>query len=152
VRLAGLRRRLGRLRAITSRERRDLVAAQYELVRAWLRTRLLPKGKLIRPTEPRSGGEGDLARLEQLATAIERAALHGLFTPTCLVRAVALERLIRQLPDHERGGAVVRVGVRPNDGKLLAHAWIVVGETVVGDAPSKVARFVPLHDFTALDA
>lgn len=150
--LAGLRHRLAKLREISSLERRDLVRAQVELLRAWLRMRVLPKGKLIRPTEPRSGGDGDLGRLEQLATAIERASTHGVFTPTCLQRAVALERLIERLPDQERGGAVVRVGVLPKDGKLLAHAWIVVGETIVGDAPSKVARFVPLQDFTALDA
>jgi len=114
--------------------------------------RLLPKGRLIRPTEPRTGGEGDLERLEELATAVERASSHGVFTPTCLQRAVALERLIERLPAPQRGGAVVRVGVRPDDGKLLAHAWIVVGDRVVGDSPSRVARFVPLQDFTALDA
>lgn len=150
--LARLRHLVSKILAISWRERRDLVYAQLELLRAWTRVRLMPRGRLIHRASPAAEGDGDVERLEELATAVERAADHGLFSPTCLVRAVALERMIDRLPPAARGRAVVRVGVRPDGRALLAHAWIVVGDRVVGDSARKVARFVPLQDFTALDA
>ncbi len=64
------------------------------------------------------------------------------------MRAVALERLIDQA--CAESGAVVRVGVLPKDGELLAHAWIEVDGEVVGDRLSVVNKFTPLQDFSGL--
>lgn len=142
--------RLRRLRSIPTREVVDLVVAQIALVRAWAMVRTRPVGTLVRPvsgagtTDPDAEG---VARLDALGLAVERAAENGLFRPTCLVRAVALERLIDRSGIR---GAVVRIGVLPGPTGLLAHAWIELQGTVVGDRPEHVRRFEPLHDFSAL--
>lgn len=138
-----------RLFNLTPRESADLVAAQWSLLAALWTVRRRPRGELLRPLPPgtSSGAAPDDARLERLAIAVDRVARFGLFRPTCLVRAVALERQIR---NANAGTAVVRVGVAQSAGQLLAHAWIELEGRVVGDEPARVRRFTPLHDFSAL--
>ena len=138
-----------KLFAITPRESADLVVAQWYLLAALWTVRRRPKGGLLRavPDGPVAGGVRDDARLERLAVAVDRVARFGLFRPTCLVRAVALERQIRRA---NAGPAVVRVGVSQVAGKLLAHAWIELEGQVIGDEQARVRRFTPLHDFSAL--
>lgn len=108
-----------------------------------------PKGSLLQTVTHAQAvgdarGEKTLARL---VLALNRAAEYGFFRPTCLVRAVALERML-----HRSGlaGGVVRVGVRPAGHTLLAHAWIERDGRVVGDDAGRVRQFTPLSDFTAL--
>lgn len=141
--------RLGRLRSISGRERLDLLTAQAALVRALALVRLRPVGALIRPAAapPTAGGNVDTERLEALALAVERVAEHGLFSATCLVKAVALEHLLRS---RRVPGAVVRIGVATGTGGLMAHAWIEIGGTVLGDRPENVRRYTTLSDFSAL--
>jgi hypothetical protein len=138
-----------RLFSLTPQEFADLVVAQWFLLVALWTVRRRPKGELLRPLESTSvaGGIRDDARLERLAVAVDRMARFGLFRPTCLVRAVALERQIRRA---NAGPAVVRVGVSQVAGKLLAHAWIELEGQVIGDEQARVRRFTPLHDFSAL--
>ena len=134
---------------LTPSEFADLVIAQWYLLAALWAVRRRPKGGLLRavPDGPAAGGVRDDARLEQFAVAVDRVARFGLFRPTCLVRAVALERQIRRAG---AGSAVVRVGVSQVAGKLLAHAWIEMEGQVIGDEQARVRRFTPLHDFSAL--
>ena len=138
-----------RLFNITPGEFTDLVAAQWYLLVALWTVRSRPRGELLRPVSEGSstGGLSDGARLVRMALAVDRMARFGLFRPTCLVRAVALERQIRRAG---AGNAVVRVGVSPVGGELLAHAWIELEGRVIGDELARVQRFTPLHDFSAL--
>jgi len=138
-----------RLVNITPGEFADLVVAQWYLLVALWTVRRRPKGGLLRAVSDGhlAGGVRDDARLERLALAVDRVARFGVFRPTCLVRAVALERQIRRA---NAGPAVVKVGVSQTAGKLMAHAWIELEGQVIGDEPARVRRFTPLHDFSAL--
>lgn len=144
-----LSRVVSKLFSVTPREFADLLVAQWSLLAAQWTVRSRPRGELLRPVNgaPPSRGIRDDARLERLALAVDRVARFGLFRPTCLVRAVALERQIRKA---NAGAAVVRVGVAQASGELLAHAWIELDGQVIGDEAARVRRFTPLHDFSAL--
>lgn len=138
-----------RLFSLPAHEFGELLVAQGSLLRAWWTVWTRPKGALLRPVGHPDGhlnpaGEHALTRL---VVAVDRAARYGLFRPTCLVRAVALERMIARA---RVGPAVVKVGVLRQREELLAHAWIELDGRVVGDEPSRVSHFTPLHDFSAL--
>ncbi len=129
-----------------------MAQAQADLLRARRRLRRRPTGRLLtfaadRPADSRSTPVRDLAQLERMAVAVRRASDYGLFRPTCLVRALALEEIARRL---QVAGALVRVGVRREQGVFGAHAWLEVDGRVVGDTPENVADFVVLDDFSAL--
>lgn len=134
---------------LTPREFADMVRAQWFLLVALRTVRERPRGGLLRPLTgaPPASGARDDERLARIAIAVDRMSRFGVFRPTCLVRAVALERQIR---GANAGPAVVRVGVAHVAGELLAHAWIELEGQVIGDEPSHVRRFTPLHDFSAL--
>jgi len=138
-----------RLFSLPAREFGELLVAQMFLVGALWTVRRRPKGGLLRPVDsgPVRGTREGEDRLTRLVVAVDRAARYGLFRPTCLVRAVALERMIVRAGV---GPAVVRVGVLNGGNAFMAHAWIELAGRVVGDEPSRVAQFTPLHDFSAL--
>lgn len=138
-----------KLFTLTPGEFGDLALAQWYLLAALWTVRRRPKGELLRPLSVTPGASGvrNDARIKRLAVAVDRVARFGLFRPTCLVRAVALERQIRRA---HVGNAVVRVGVAQVAGKLLAHAWIELEGQVIGDETWNIRRFTPLHDFSAL--
>lgn len=133
----------------------DLLEAQRALLRARRALKSRPRGELIRPV----GEAGDaaawaapldstrIARLDRIAVAVRRASDYGVFRPTCLVRAIALEELARR---HAIDEAVVRVGVRRREGVFEAHAWLELSGTVVGDTRTNVAGFTVLDDFSSL--
>lgn len=168
----------------------DVAAAQGVLLAALLHARFRPTGQLVAPAAPASRAaptESDLpeaqAALERRAVvvgratrAIDRAARRGLFRPTCLVRSLALVRLLERwgVP-----GARIRIGVRrgapagegmvavespagdmlPSGGaprpgpggsaRVRAHAWVELGGRVIGDDPRHVATFRPLGSVTS---
>lgn len=138
-----------RLFSLPAREFGELLVAQAYLLAARWAVLTRPRGALLRPVPEPSVAEAtaDTSSLPALALAVNRAASYGLFRPTCLVRAVALERMIRR---SGAGGAVVRIGVLMNGERLLAHAWIEQDGRVIGDEPARVSVFTPLHDFSAL--
>jgi hypothetical protein len=80
---------------------------------------------------------------ERIALAINRAATYGVFRPLCLVRAVALSRML-----EARGmrGSRVRVGVRRRRGRFAAHAWVEYKSRVLGDHEDHVGTFAALDD------
>jgi hypothetical protein len=82
-----------------------------------------------------------LPEARRLALAIVRAARFGVFRPQCLVRSVALSRMLTR---RGIGGAIVRVGVRRTSGEFLAHAWVELAGETLGDADEHVGTFVPL--------
>lgn len=146
LRMTHLARRVFSLPAV---EFLDFVRAHASLARAKWLLLTRPKGALLRTVASSgpSGGASGAASLERLVLALNRAAEYGLFRPTCLVRAVALERMLEASGVR---GAVVRVGVRPAGQELLAHAWVELEGRVIGDDPTRVSRFAPLSDFSAL--
>lgn len=140
---------LRRLFSLPAREFGELLVAQVFLLGALWTVRRRPKGKLLRPIDgvPNTDHHAAERRLSPLVAAVDRAARYGLFRPTCLVRAIALEQMIDRAG---AGPAVVRVGVMRGPEEFHAHAWIEREGRVIGDEPARVARFTPLHDFSAL--
>ena len=90
-----------------------------------------------------------LPRAEALALAVGRAAEFGVFRPLCLVRAVALNRVLER---HGITGSRVRVGVRMRNGRFAAHAWVEYGDRVIGDNEAHVGSFVELSEVRLVDA
>ncbi len=138
-----------RLFSLPARDFGELLVAQAYLVQALWTVRRRPKGSLLRRVERSVSNEAPQRedRLSRLVVAVDRAARYGVFRPTCLVRAVALERMIVR---SGVGTAVVRVGVLRGDDRFLAHAWIELAGRVIGDEASRVRQFTPLQDFSAL--
>lgn len=118
-----------------------------------------PTGRLVtsRPAADTAPGELPVPgngttlepRAEELALAVGRAAEHGIFRPLCLVRAVALQRLLEA---HGIHGSRVRVGVRLDRGRFLAHAWVEHRQHVLGDRAELVRTFAELADVRVGDA
>jgi hypothetical protein len=81
-------------------------------------------------------------RARELALAVQRAAQHGFMRPECLVRSLALRRLFER--NGIKGSEIV-VGVRREDERLLAHAWVELNGSVIGDRVDHVSRFVRLE-------
>jgi len=126
----------------------DLLRAQAALLRAQWRLRRQPLGSLaIRAPVDLTLVTGDPSRARALGLAVERAAGHGIFRPFCLVRAMALRELL--LAEGIRGSSI-RIGVRRHKGEFQAHAWVLWGETVLGDRPEHVARFTEVDDLRVL--
>jgi len=122
----------------------ELLRAQWALLVAQAMVRGRPLGSLATPTTgPVAADPTRLAEARRAALAVVRAARFGVFRPQCLVRSVALSRMLAA-----RGidGAIVRVGVRRTNGEFLAHAWVELAGETLGDADEHVGSFVPLTD------
>jgi hypothetical protein len=128
-------------------ELRALCAAQTALLHAQFLLWRRPIGRLIDRvavgTATASVGVDRAVQISIVATAIDRAARRGLFTPQCLVRALALHLMLER---RAIAGSVVRIGVRTDGGELLAHAWVEIDGFTLLDAPALVAAFTPLTD------
>ncbi|MET0587834.1 MAG: lasso peptide biosynthesis B2 protein [Novosphingobium sp.] len=77
----------------------------------------------------------------RVAWAVDRAA-RLVVRPTCLVRAMAGQRLL-----HMKGhGSAISVGIR-SDGEtgFEAHAWLCAGDAIIlGDSAGEVQQYRPL--------
>lgn len=127
---------------LSPREWMYLFEAQWALIICQLQLRSRPTGTLATPVA--GAGEADPARMAEarrLALAMVRAAKFGVFRPQCLVRSMALSRM---LVAHGIGGSMVRVGVRRKNGEFLAHAWVELAGKTLGDADEHVGTFAPL--------
>ena len=139
---------LRKLLRLSPREWRNLLLAQWELLATQRLVRTLPTGELTsgRPdlaagTHPATGDPGRLVEARELALAISRASHHGLTRPQCLVRAMALSRMMER--DGITGG-VIRVGVRRREEAMEAHAWVEYAGEVLGDHEDHVGTFAEL--------
>jgi hypothetical protein len=139
--------RLRKLRSLRSGELAWLLSAQAMLLWAAVLVRTRPAGRLI---SARSGRTAELAATDgrreearRIAQAVRRAADHGVFRPACLVRSVALQRMLQF-----RGisGSRIHIGVRLEGGQFVAHAWVEWEGQVLGDLPTYVQTFAPLCD------
>ena len=146
--LPTLSRKLRRFWSLPRAERRDLYGAARALLRARVRVRRTPLGHLIRRE-----GEGttlpspSVVESDRVGLAVNRVADHAPFDATCLIRALAIQSLLR-----ERGfdPGQIKVGVRMSDGRFEAHAWVVQADRVVGDEPRRVARYTEVSDLAGV--
>ena len=137
--------RLSKLASLSEGGRRDLVRAQLALLRAQLAVWTRPHGRLVRPAREPAGvpDEGAFRSARRLAGAVSTVSQHGVFRPNCLVRSLALSRLLER--EHVPGWHV-RIGVRERTGRFEAHAWVELGSEVLADSSQHVASFEPLAD------
>jgi hypothetical protein len=127
---------------LSLRDWAELIQAQLALLSAAATVRRRPIGALATPAS--SVGIADPARFDEarhVAQSVMRAARFGVFRPQCLVRSVALSRM---LAGRGIDGAVVRIGVRRSNGEFFAHAWVELGGQTIGDVDDHVGLFVPL--------
>ncbi len=98
-----------------------------------------PPGVELAPVTPpvQARARGVCIRLERIAS---RLPWHS----TCLVQAVAGMLLLRR---RGIGGAVIRFGVRKNGPVLAAHAWLLLGDSILlgGD---EAEGYIPLADLS----
>ncbi|MEP7066399.1 MAG: lasso peptide biosynthesis B2 protein [Gemmatimonadota bacterium] len=146
------------LARLSAREWLDLAEAQIELLVAQLIVATRRTGQLVSRAPLDPFGDADTPgavttpaadpRPEQLALAIGRAAEHGVFRPLCLVRAVALKRVLDR---HGYDGGVVKIGVRMNRGRFAAHAWVAYGSQILGDQEWHVRSFAELDEISVME-
>lgn len=137
--------RLSKLASLNEGERRDLMRAQLALLRAQVAVWTRPHGRLVRPTRAPAAlpDEGAYRTARRLADAVSLASRRGVLRPNCLVRSLALARLL----ERERvPGWLVRIGVRERTGRFEAHAWVELGGEVLADSSEHVASFERLAD------
>ena len=90
----------------------------------------------------------DRSTVVAVAWAVTRAARYGLFRPRCLVRALAIQRMLRR---HGIVAGQINIGVRTRDGAFQAHAWVEVGGVVVGDTPHHIRTFTRVTDLRLVE-
>lgn len=149
---------LQRLARLSAREWLDIAEAQFELlvsqtIVATRRTGQLVSRAALDPfgdslTPPAANSAPVNPRPEQLALAVMRAAENGVFRPLCLVRSVALKRLLDR---HGFSGSLVKIGVRMTRGRFAAHAWVAYNEQVLGDQEWHVKSFAELDEVNVMD-
>jgi hypothetical protein len=91
--------------------------------------------RLIRATLKPLGT--DVVRAEERARAVDAIARRLPLGLTCLHRALALVWLLRA----DGLAAALRIGVRPGDGTLAAHAWVEHSGVILLDEDA--SAFVP---------
>ena len=148
---------LRRLARLSARDWLDIAEAQIELLVAQFIVATRRTGELVSraPLDPFGDDSAPGApaanvdpRPEQLALAVGRAAENGVFRPLCLVRAVALKRLLDR---HGFEGSVVKIGVRLSRGRFAAHAWVAYGDQILGDQEWHVKSFAELDEISVME-
>jgi hypothetical protein len=144
--------RLWRLVSLSRRDRRSLLRAQVALLRAQARVWTRARGSLVEPGDAAQHvvpAPETVREARAIAYAMSRVCRGGLFRPSCLVRALALSRM---LADAGIQGAQVRIGVRDSAGRFEAHAWVEFAGDALGESPHRVATFAHLTDVRPVGA
>lgn len=121
----------------------DLARAELALGIARMAAGLLPSGRLLcwDATVTPTPGAAAVNQAKRLASAVDRACELGPIRGTCLVRAVALQRLMKA---SGLEGSRIRIGVRPSQhGQIAAHAWVEYGEHNLGFDGARADEFLP---------
>jgi hypothetical protein len=150
-------RLLHKLATLSPREWVDLLQAQLALLAAQVLVWTRPTGRLVSHAGSADGAMPTMPtvepalmdRAQQLGLAVSRAGDYGVFRPLCLVRAVAVHRM---LEGHRMHGSRIRIGVRMRRGRFGAHAWVEYGGRVIGDNIEHVESFAELADVHLVDA
>ncbi|MGQ0704426.1 MAG: lasso peptide biosynthesis B2 protein [Gemmatimonadales bacterium] len=127
-----------------------IIWAQGELLRARHMLRHRPVGALVQVvnSRPPSATDADIVKARDWALAVSTATRYGLFRPKCLVRSLALVRLLDRAGIH---GARIRAGVQLHQDQFTAHAWVELGDIVLSDPDGYVARFEPWADLRVFE-
>lgn len=131
----------------------DLIEAQLWIAWASLRVRLMPRGRLVSPStdapdDARSSTSHAADCIDRLTVAIGRVCRHGPVRAECLVRSIALQRMLRA---HGVRDARVCFGVRSRGGELQSHAWVERAGRVIGDEPRHVRTFTKMDGLSISD-
>lgn len=81
--------------------------------------------------------------IQSVGWAITRASRYGVFRPQCLVRSLAIQRMLVRRGITE---TTIRIGVRLRDGEFSAHAWVELDGMVIGDSRAHVESFTRITD------
>jgi len=141
--------KLFRFFAISREERRELLGALGALLWARKAMKKQPLGELVasRDDSTEAALPIDLPKTRRLSQAVVRMAGYVPFEAACLMRSLAIQRLL------DRSGlnsGQIRIGVNIVDGEFLAHAWVEVDGRVMGDTPAYIDQFTPVTDVTAV--
>lgn len=142
---------LRRIRRLHIGDLRDVAHAQVAILQAhWLMWHR-PPGNLLAPAGSRaappaqssmaSRGSSPSSEVARLLRAVNRASTYGLTRPRCLTRSIALVRLLHASGSTE---ATVRIGVRWDGARFVAHAWVEHQGAVLDLEPSLSQPFAPL--------
>ncbi|HEY7895627.1 MAG TPA: lasso peptide biosynthesis B2 protein [Gemmatimonadaceae bacterium] len=149
---------LHKLATLSPREWVDLLQGQAALLAAQVLVWTRPTGQLVAHSAASAAQvvasdanvePANMQRAQQLGLAVSRAGDYGLFRPLCLVRAVAVHRMLEK---HRIRGGRIRIGVRMRRGRFGAHAWVEYGGQVVGDNVEHVGSFAELSEVQLVDA
>ena len=144
MRLLSPLRRLAKLRKLTPARALDIMRAQMELVAAGRLVKTKPLGELVAVSHEGSAAPREDPDLSQrLAWSVVQAAKYGFYRPSCLVRSVAIQRMLAK---HGLDAGQIRIGVRWNDDGFLAHAWVEQDGKILGDRKRHVRTFEPVTD------
>ncbi|MEP7088212.1 MAG: lasso peptide biosynthesis B2 protein [Gemmatimonadota bacterium] len=143
---------------LSARDLLDIAEAQLELIVSQTIVATRRTGQLVAraaldpfgdDTAPPNAAPASVdPRPEQLALAVMRAAENGVFRPLCLVRSVALKRLLDR---HGFDGSIVKIGVRMSRGRFAAHAWVAYDDQILGDQEWHVKSFAELDQVNVMD-
>lgn len=138
-----------RARHISAAEALTLAEAQLTLLACQAAKWRRPIGSLVGNACTASEEPGpDLAEAIRVGWAVSRAARYGFFRPRCLVQALAIQRMLRR---RGLNPGELRIGVRLADGRMVAHAWVELGEEIIGDVPQHVRSFTPAPDLRLVE-
>lgn len=144
------------LLGLSARDALELCQAQLYLVRAQFVVWTRPQGRLVGAARGTAEGNGSCDAADaadvtntarRLGAAVRRAADYGIFRPQCLVRSLALVRLLER---HGVRGARLRLGVQRAGGRFVAHAWVDYGGAILADPPDAVRRLHPLGEVSVI--
>jgi Transglutaminase-like superfamily len=144
---APLRTALHKARGLSPRDWWRFLLGQVALVRAYRDVKTRPQGELVRPAAAPAAVAFEsperLDHVRRVVLGVSRASAYGVFTPTCLVRSLAI---CRRLEEEGIPGGEVKVGVARRNGKFTAHAWVEYAGEVVGDDEGTVERYASFDD------
>jgi Transglutaminase-like superfamily len=131
-----------KLASLSRREWRDMLRAQWALVRAQVRLRTRPRGGLLdrwtAGTTRATAEPAHLERAREIGDAVRRVGLYGVTRPQCLARSLAICELLER---EHLPGAIVRIGIRPQASALTAHAWVEFAGEIIGDSRAHVRGY-----------
>ena len=140
-----IKARLAKFIALSRPERRTLLAAIVLLPLVWLGLQCFGLRRLQlwlqRPT-PTTGASLSTDEIARIAALVNSAASLAPIPATCLTRSLLLGWMLRR-----RGVASqLRIGVRMNQGKLDAHAWVEYEGVPINDQPDVGKQFAAFDE------
>ena len=136
--------RIAKLRALSWRDWKILLAGSFLLPWFWAGSRILGFPRFQAWLDHGRLVEGPTRTKEELAAIGAMISIAARYSPcpaNCLTRSLLLGWLLRR-----RGVCSdLRIGVRLDQGELQAHAWVEYEGEPINDAVDIAQRFMPFH-------